>query len=386
MEGIVAMSVKQRRVYQLAMEVVHHRLSIAEFSSLIGKSYRQARRIVRQVRLKDALGVQHGNLGRTPCNKTPEDLETEVLALLKTKYYDFNLTHFQERIAQEEGIILGKNIIHRIAKKHSLVKRPKRRSRVVHKPRPRFPSEGMLVQFDGSEHIWFGNFHSDLIVGIDDATSKILGAEFFIGETSLHCLKVMRDITLTFGTPEAYYLDQAGYFGKRDLANWDTQIGRALETLGSRAILAGSPQAKGRVERLFNTLQDRLIAELRLQGIQSIPRANEFLQNQFIPYFNKRFSVLPREKGSRFVQHSSSLNLESIFCIKEDRKITTSNKFSWAGSSYFVQSERDYRYRTIHINTHIDGSISFDVMGLPVQVNKYVPQRKNEYYPKAVNS
>jgi hypothetical protein len=386
MEGIVAMSAKQRKVYQLALEVVHQKLSIAEFSSLIGKSYRQSKRIIKKVRQKDALGVHHGNLGRTPVNKTSPDLEDQVLTLLKTKYYDFNLTHFGEMISQREGLVVGKNIIHRIARKGGLVKRPKRRSRKIYKPRVRFPAEGMLVQFDGSPHIWFANFISDLIVGIDDATSKILAGEFFIGETSLHCMKVMRDITITYGTPEAYYFDQAGFYGKQDREQDHSQIGRALETLGCSAILAGSPQAKGRVERLFNTLQDRLIAEMRLHNIRSIPQANEFLQKTFIPKFNQQFSVTPREKLPHFKKPDPSWNLDLIFCVKEHRKIGSAQMFSWNGKTYVVQSKRDYRYRTININTHLDGSVSFDVMGIAVPITEYIPQRKNEYYPKAVNS
>ena len=193
-EGIIAMNREERRIYQLAKEVTRQKLSIREFAFQIGKSYRQARRIIQNVRSKDALGVLHGNKGKTPSNKTSESSENEVLLLLKTKYYDFNLTHFREMILEREGIQIGKNIIHRVARKNNLVKRPKRRPRKIHKPRIRMPAEGMLVQFDGSEHVWFSNFICDLIVGIDDATSKIVGGEFFIGETSLHCLKVMKDL------------------------------------------------------------------------------------------------------------------------------------------------------------------------------------------------
>ncbi|MEK7691455.1 MAG: hypothetical protein AAB425_10595, partial [Bdellovibrionota bacterium] len=230
------MNKNQRQVYQLATEVIRRKLSVKEFSLLVGKCYRQARRIVTQVRKKDALAVIHGNRGRVPHNRTDLTLEVELESLLRTKYYDFNLTHFREMILEREGLRAGKNVIHRIARKHGLVKRPKRRQRKIHKPRVRLPSEGMLIQFDGSEHNWFSNFVCDLIVGIDDATSKIVGAEFFIGETSLHCLKVTKDITATHGIPDAYYLYEAGYFGKKDRDQERTQIGRALESLDSKVI------------------------------------------------------------------------------------------------------------------------------------------------------
>lgn len=291
-------------------------------------------------------------------------------------------------ILEREGLRVGKNVIHRIARKHGLVKRPKRRQRKIHKPRVRLPREGMLIQFDGSEHNWFSNFICDLIVGIDDATSKIVGGEFFIGETSLHCLKVMKDITATHGVPDAYYLDEAGYFGKKDRDQERTQIGRALETLDTKVIIAGSAQAKGRVERLFGTLQDRLIAELRLNEIKSIPQANQFLKNVFIPNFNEKFSVAPRDLKKNYRPVHPTINLENIFCRKEQRKVSAAHSFCWGGETYVIDTAepRDFRFRTININTHLDGSIDFDVRGLLVTAKIYAPKRNNDYYPKAVNS
>ena len=388
MEGVVAMSKKQRQIYQLATEVIHRKLTVREFSVLIGKCYRQARRIVTEVRKRDALALVHGNQGRVPHNRTTHALESELESLLRTKYYDFNLTHFQEMIFEREGLQAGKNVIHRIARKHGLVKRPKRRQRKIHKPRVRLPREGMLIQFDGSEHNWFSNFICDLIVGIDDATSKIVGGEFFIGETSLHCLKVMKDITATYGIPDAYYLDEAGYFGKKDREQERTQIGRALETLDTKVIIAGSAQAKGRVERLFGTLQDRLIAELRLNNIKTIPQANVFLKEIFIPHFDKRFSVAPRDPRTSFKPVHPTVDLENIFCRKEQRKISSAHSFSWNGDIYVIDTTepRDFRFRTININTHLDGSIDFDVRGLRVTAKIFLSQSVNDYYPKVVNS
>ena len=382
------MNKKQRQIYQLATEVIRQKLSVMEFSTVIGKSYRQARRIILKVRQQDALGVIHGSSGCEPHNKTSLILENELTSLLRTKYYDFNLTHFREMILEHEGLSAGKNVIHRIARKHGLVKRPKRRQRKIHKPRVRLPSAGMLIQFDGSEHKWFSNFICDLIVGIDDATSKIVGGEFFIGETSLHCLKVMKDITAAHGIPDAYYLDEAGYFGKKDRDQDRTQIGRALETLDTKVIIAGSAQAKGRVERLFGTLQDRLIAELRLNNIKSIPQANRFLKEIYIPNFNKRFGVAARESKTRYRAVHPTLDLENIFCKKDQRKVGGAHSFSWGGKTYVIDTTepRDFRFRTININTHLDGTINFDIRGIPIKAHIHESQRKNDYYPKAINS
>jgi transposase len=259
--GKVSMDAKQLKIYRLGCEVLAGKLSIKEFSELIGKSYRQSQRIVKRIEEEDFYGVFHKNLGAKVHNKTPERLEALIVDLLKFKYNGFNLTHFKEMIEKYEGIKISKSSLHRIASKHNLVKNPRRVKRRSFKPRARLPREGMLIQFDGSEHIWFGDHKSDLIAAIDDATGKIIAAEFFYGEKSLHCMKVIKKVVDDHGIPEAFYMDQAGIFGKVD-RDWESQIARAFEQLNIQLILASSPQAKGRVERLFRTLQDRLIAEL----------------------------------------------------------------------------------------------------------------------------
>ena len=368
--GEIIMSTKDQKVYELAVQVLCKRLTITEFSFLINKSYRQAQRIVKKVEEKGMKGVKHGNSGKIPYNKTSAETEMDVHSLLKTYYYDFNLTHFKEMLESHEGIKCGKNIIHRIATKNNLVKRAKRKqNKKSYKPRPRMPQEGMLIQFDGSEHLWFGGFTSDLIGGIDDATGKVVGAEFFIGETSLHCMKVMRDMIERDGVPHAFYLDKAGAFGKDDKDQTTTQIGRALEHLGCDIILASTPQAKGKIERLWNTFQDRLIAELRFYGINTIPKANDFLQNNFIPRFNKNFSYPARESKKAYMQLNH--NLENIFCVKDKRKVGNGNTFSWNGEKYVIEEEKNYKFRTININTHYTGEITFDVMGKDISAELY---------------
>jgi len=371
--GEIIMSTKDQKTYEQALQVICKRLTISEFAQLNKKSYRQAQRIVKKVEKLGMKGVKHGNIGKIPYNKTSIELEMDLLALLKGKYYDFNLTHFREMIEVHEGISVGKNIIHRVAKKNNLVKRAKRKqTRKAYKPRPRMPQEGMLIQFDGSEHKWFGGFKSDLIGGIDDATGKVVGVEFFIGETSLHCMKVMRDIIDENGVPHAFYLDKAGAFGKDDRDQTSTQIGRALSDIGSDIILANSPQAKGKIERLWDTFQDRLIAELRFYDIKTIPQANKFLKEDFLPKFNKNFSYPAREKDKAYMELKE--NLDDIFCIKEDRKISNGNTFSWNSKVYIVDEEQSYKFRTVHINTHYSGEITFDIMGKRINVRPYLPQ------------
>lgn len=370
MEGVVVMKKSELRKYNLAREVLLGKLSIIEFSMLINKSYRQAQRIVKKVKEKDYLGIVHGNKTKVPHNKTPEFIEKKLLDLLKTKYFDFNLTHFKEKLLDDEGISVGKNVIHRIAKKNNLVKRPKRRKKKVYNLRPRMQKEGMLVQFDGSEHKWISNILCDLILGIDDATGKILAAEFFIGETSLHSMQVIRQIVQKHGVPLAFYTDAAAIFGKKD-KDFESQICRTLEHIGSSIIIAGSAQAKGRVERLFNTLQDRLIAELRINNIKTIPAANSFLNNTFIPNFNKQFSVDARSAKTAY-KPTPLIDYDNVFCRKISRKISNVNSFSWNSDTWVIDSDINYKFSRININTHLDGSNSFDIMGKKVNVKKYL--------------
>jgi hypothetical protein len=367
--GGVFMSSRNEEIYGWCQEVINGKLSIKELSILNQKSYRQSQRILERVKALGMLGVKHGNSGKVPKNKTSSDIEEDIRSLLKNDYYDFNLTHFREMLLEKEGMTVGKNIIHRIATRHGLVKKARRRSnKKIHKPRARLPNEGMMVQFDGSVHPWFGEIICDLIGGIDDASGKIVGLEFFQGETSLHCMKVMKDITMSYGVPSMYYLDGAGYFGKVD-RDVETQIGRALEQLGARVTIAGSSQAKGKIERLWQTLQDRLVAELRFYQITTMEEANKFLKEIFIPMFNEKFSVPPREKESHF-KKPIDVDLEKVFCRKVRRKVNSSHSFSFEGETYVLMGKETYHFRSININTHIDGSRSFDVCGRTVRVQK----------------
>jgi hypothetical protein len=192
--------------------------------------------------------------------------------------------------------------------------------------------------------------------------------EFFHGEKSLHCMKVMKDITLKYGVLDAYYLDGAGYFGKVD-RDTETQIGRALKELGRRPLIASSSQAKVRIERLSGTLQDRLIAELRFYQIKTLEEANSFLKDHFIPKFNRQFAVAAREKEWKFRKFADR-ELDLIFCKKERRKIGQAENFSYGGETYVLQEENKFKFRTVNINTHIDGNISYDILVRPVKAIK----------------
>lgn len=373
--GIIQMSKVQFKRYKLAKDVIDGHLTIRQYSELIGKSYRQSQRIIDQVRTKDELGVLHGNIGSTPHNKTSVEVIAKILDLLKNKYQNFNIIHFLEMARKFDAIKVKKDVVYNVARKHNLVKNQQRRGRRSHKPRQRLPSEGMMIQFDGSQHNWFGDQKTDLIGGIDDATGKVLAAEFFYGETSNNSMKVVREIIDKNGLPESFYMDQAGIYGKVEV-EWESQIARAFDQTGIKLILASSSQAKGRIERLWRTFQDRLIAELKFYQITKIEEANNFLKNRFIPEYNKKFSIEPANKIKSYRKNIFG-NLDIIFCKKVQRKIGSGNVFSWEGVGWVIDEKTDYKGRYININIHLNGETSFDIMGRKTKCRVHFKKRIN---------
>jgi hypothetical protein len=231
----------------------------------------------------------------------------------------------------------------------------------------------MMIQFDGSQHLWFGEDKTDLIGGIDDATGKVLAAEFFYGETSNNSMKVIREIIDKNGLPESFYMDQAGIYGKVNV-EWESQIARAFDQTGIKLILASSSQAKGRIERLWRTFQDRLITELKFYQITSIEDANQFLKFRFIPEYNKKFSVTPANPLKSYRKNIFG-NLDLIFCKKIQRKIMSGNVFSWEGVGWVIDEKTDYKGRYINVNIHLNGETSFDIMGRKTKCNVFSKKR-----------
>lgn len=365
MKDKVSMSKDQLKVYRLALKVIEGSLKVKDFAILVGRSERQAYRRLAQIKEMDYIGALHGNTSNPPVNKTPLELEEKIVNLLKGKYEGFNLTHFREKLEEDEGIQVKKTTLQSIAKRHQLQKHPKRSKSRVHKPRTRMPQEGMLVQYDGSPHIWFGDESSVLLAAIDDATGNILAARFVEGETSLNGMRILKQIIDERGIPEAFYMDQAGIYGKLD-RDFTSQIARALQTLHCRLHIASSPQAKGRVERLFRTLQDRLVSELKLRGIWKIDDANRYLR-EFIGVFNRQFGGKAQDPTLAYLPNVFG-DLELIFCKKEQRKVMNGNTFSYDGKHWVIDEKWNYNHRLVNVNTHLDGSRSFDIMGKMVKV------------------
>ena len=389
--GVCVMGIKEQKAYDIYQRLMAGDLKLTEASRLVGKSTRQVQRTLARVKRFGMRGVLHGNLGKVPVNKTSVALKNSAMSLLGERYFDFNITHFKEKLSSEHGINISHDILLRWGHEKHLVKRAHHRKRSkLHRTRVRMPRAGMLLQMDGSHHRWFGpqGIESCIVGNIDDATSSCCEAEFFPGEDTFSVLTVMKNTIEKFGVPEVLYLDQAGFHGKihprAKIIDWQkhlTHLERAMGELGVRVLFATSPQAKGRVERMWNTFQDRLIPELRIRNIQRIPTANLFLKNHFVPEFNQRFQVPahePLRPGWQPIPENFKGQLREIFCLREWRVVTPGDTISWEGKTYSVGHDYNYSLRglQIELRTYLDQTWAGFHANKPVKLNEFVVVKK----------
>jgi transposase len=282
------------------------KITLKEAAEKIGRSYRQAKRIWKRVKEKGGKGLIHGNTGKPSNHRTPEDLREKVLQLSQRRYGECNDTHFTEMLTEREKVGLSRETVRKIRRQAGMVSKRKRRPMRHRKRRERKAQEGWMVLWDGSPHRWFGPDPPPccLMAAIDDATGAILVARFFPFEGTEGYLWLLRQIVTRYGIPVSIYQDRHGSL-KRNDDHWTleeelagrqkpTQVGQALRALGIQPIFALSPQAKGRIERLFGTLQDRLGAELNLAKATTPQQGNNLLPT-FLRRFNRRFAIAARQ-------------------------------------------------------------------------------------------
>jgi transposase len=321
---------------------------------------------------------QHGNKNKIPKNKT--SCETLLIAknLMKEKYFDFNVTHALEKLKSEDNIVINRESFRKICHEINLVKRQKRRSRKVHKVRSRTSQAGIMLQMDGSPHRWFGVQETCLIGAIDDANNENYYSEFFESETTVGCLKVLRRIIEKKGLFNILYTDRAGLFAGPKRAEF-SQVKRALSELGIQIIYANSAEAKGRIERHWQTLQDRLVPEMRLRNITSFAGANEFLNNQFLPNeYNKNFKVIPSNLESGWRPLPSNINLDEVFCLKHHRQVKNDHTYSFEGQIFKITSDLRHSIQNQKIEIRIypnnETKVYFAERELDVEVHHNNPK------------
>ena len=358
---MIVMDSKSQLTVDIIAKVAEGKIDVVNAGKVLNKSRRTIERYLQRYRQIGVKFVVHQNSGRSPANRTCDDMKRKVQKLIKTKYFDLNLTHLGELLSENEGIQVKRETLRCWAHEIHHVKRAKRRRSRVRKRRERMESPGLMLQMDGSTHRWFGDKKSCLIALIDDATSEV-HAEFFEAETTLGCLKVLRDYIHRKGVFKTLYVDRAGIFGGPKRCNF-SQVKRACEELGIEIIFANSAQGKGRIERSFDTFQDRLIPELRLKRIKRMDSANRYLQETFIPdYWEKQVRVKPRSSGNEYTSVPKGTDLDAIFVVKDYRKIRTDHTFSYGNKFYLIESplRHSIAKQKIEIRTnHEDGFTAF---------------------------
>ena len=308
--------------------------SQAEAAELLGIGERTFRRWRQRFEDEGEAGLLDRRLGKASGKRVPSDRSEEVEALYRTRYAGFTAKHFHEHLVKEHNFSWGYTWTKTFLYSKGLLEKAKRRG-AHRRKRERRPLPGMMLHQDGSMHVWLaGQPALDLIVTLDDATSAIYSAFLIEEEGTASTFRALMEVFGTHGLPMSLYTDRGAHYFYTPTAGGEvdrsrpTQVGRALERLGVEHIAAYSPQARGRSERVFHTLQDRLVKEPALKEIDTVEAANLFLCDVYIPEYNARFAVAAAQEGTAFVA-IPGVDLAEILCVQEERQVGNDNCVSF---------------------------------------------------------
>lgn len=354
--------------YEICQQLISGELRESEAAERLELSVRQVRRLKKRAQEEGVSGLVHRSRGRASGRRLPSSTREGIVTLYRERYAGWNMTHFSERLSEKHGIEASRETVRGLLQDEA--SRPRRHQRRRHRRwRERRRRLGELVQLDASIHAWLGEGGEDavLISAIDDATSRVLWAELFAHDGVLANLTVMKRLVQRHGIPGAlyvdqdttYFLDEAALTAARERGESGlTQFGKVMDRLGVRMIRAHSPQAKGRVERSFGTLQDRLIKELADEGITEIAAANRYLRGTFNPDYNRRFGVEAADATPAFVKPNPPLDYNAIFCLRETRQVRNDHTIPWKGER--LQLLRGHGLRSgsrVEVRRWLDGSV-----------------------------
>ena len=339
-------------------------LSQAEAAEILGVSERTFRRWRDRYEADGAEGLYDRRLGRVSARRAPVDEVARVLALFDTRYWDFTAKHFHEKLVADHGCTRSYNWVRLTLQARGRM-RPAPRRGAHRRKRPRRALPGMMVHQDGSRHAWVPGREWDLIVTMDDATSEIYSAFFVAEEGTMSSFRALSEVIRGRGLFCSLYADRASHYwhtpeagGKVDKDN-PTQVGRALQTLGIELIAAYSPEARGRSERMFGTLQKRLPQELRLAGIADMDAANRFLKEVYLPQHNARFQAPAEAEGSAFVPFTGAL--DDILCVHEERTVANDNTVRYKRRLLQLPADRHRRHyvkATVRVHEYPDATLA----------------------------
>lgn len=367
------MSERQWRVLRLIERLNRGEVTVAQVATSIGRSQRQVQRIRKRVAKLGTAAVIHGNRGRSPEHRISDETRARVLELHEQKYAGFNDHHLTEKLVEVEQISISRETVRRILRAAGRRSPRTRRPRQYRKRRERRAQAGMMILWDGSDHDWLEGRGPRLclMAAVDDATGELLpGTHFARKEGTLPYLRLLRDIVRSKGIPHVAYGDRHSSLRRND-SNWTleeelagarepTQVRLALERLGIQPRYAQSPQAKGRIERVFNTLQDRLVSELRLAGASTISEANRVL-TLYRPLYNARFARPAQDAQTAWnPAPKDSLATADLCALQYARKVRKNNSIQIDGqvidiSESAIQAHGSFAGRTVIVRHLLNG-------------------------------
>ncbi len=370
MENVTLNQREQQRGLVVA-QVDRRAVSVMEGAAVLGVSERQVKRLLAAYRQRGVAALAHGNRGKVATNAVDEETRQAVVILATGKYGGFNQVHLTEQLGEVEGIVLSRSSVRRILGAAG-IGAPRTRHAPTHRSRrARYPQAGMLVQIDASPHDWLEGRgpRLTLFAAIDDATGEVLALLFRAEEDAQGYFLLVRMIVATHGRPLALYHDRHAIFqvnapetvaeqlaGERE----PTQFGRLLDELAITAIAARSPQAKGRVERLFGTLQDRLTSMLRLAGATNAAEATACLPT-FLADYNRRFMVAAAEEGACYRAMEAGRDPDTLFCFKYQRTVGLDNTVRFGGARLQLlpgPHRRSWARAIVEVQERLDGALA----------------------------
>src|SRR5664280_958104 len=393
---MVMMSQKEFQRVKVIENAVDGRLSVCEASRLLQLSERQVQRLKQRYRPDSIAWVQHGNRGRSMPWAVPVPKQQLILTLARGKYQGFNDSHLTEKLCSEENLSVSRETVRRILRAAKLSSPQKRRSRQYRSrrlPRPRF---GMMALTDASRHDWLEGRGPQLtlLIGFqDDATSQILAAHFQLeAENTVGYLRALHTMITAHGIPLSLYRDRHSIFQRND-AHWSlaeqlagkqspTQLGRALEELGIQQIPAYSPQAKGRIERVWRTFQDRLVSELRLAHATTLEQANAVLA-RFCDDYNQRFARAATDAACDFRSLPRRFDLARCLSLRYQRLVSPDHVITLGAHSIALPplpAKRGYAGETVELSHQLDGTLRVYrgdalLLAQPLPLQEYAQRR-----------
>ena len=370
MEGMIVLSRKEAHRARVMKEVVGGGIALGEAARVMRVCYRQARRIRKRFLKRDLEGLVHGNRGRTPANVIDPSVRDRILSLHEDKYYDFNDTHFTEMLKEFEGITVSRESVRQILRACGKKAKRRRRPPRHRRRRPRKEMKGIMVQWDGSPHPWFGDDNPPccLLSAVDDADGELLACLFVPAEGSEGYLRLLAMMLERHGIPLSVYQDHHTSLMRSDDYwsleeqlqgfQYPTHVGRVLEELGVDIIPANSAPAKGRIERKNGVNQDRMIAEMRLGGIQDIEIANKWLEEVYMNRHNKRFARKAAKEGSAFIPISRE-QIHHTVSFAYEAVVGNDNCIRLGGLTIDIppgKNGRSYARGKALVHQHLDGT------------------------------